>query len=108
MKFSRLGKIVQNIVELAVQVCSTIGWIGRLVIFKILYCKQWLVKWCIIHLLGTDYSEKEDSCEKCVSDFAEFRGCECLNDRDCDVLEILTEECFDCKDKAFQSCEQGD
>ena len=51
-----------------------------------------------------DENDKVDSCYKCVSDFDEAGGCECIENEDCDQLKLIPEGCFNCGDEAVKYC----
>ena len=53
----------------------------------------------------TEKSKEADSCEKCVSTFAENGGCECMKKEDCDQLGLIPKGCFKCGDVATKYCD---
>ena len=61
----------------------------------------------LISILTGD--ESEDFCDRCISDFDEAGGCECMEDNDCDqfsqiFVDQFSDECFKCRDKAIKYC----
>ena len=55
--------------------------------------------------LITETSKELDSCEKCVSTFAEDGGCECMKKEDCDQFGLISKGCFKCGDIAMEYCD---
>ena len=43
-------------------------------------------------------------CNKCVSEFAENGGCDCMNNVNCDVNTIIPEGCYSCGNEALEYC----
>ena len=50
-------------------------------------------------------NDEEAFCDKCVKDFDEVGGCECIDNDDCDQLSLIPEGCFICGQKAMKYCE---
>ena len=55
--------------------------------------------------LITETSKEADSCEKCVSTFAEDGGCECMKKEDCDQFGLIPKGCIKCGDIAMEYCD---
>ena len=58
-------------------------------------------------VMSTDSSGGEaekDVCDKCVTDFAEAGGCECIKNEECNQLSLIPEGCFACGGKAIEYC----
>ena len=55
-------------------------------------------------LLSGD-NDEEAFCYKCVKDFDEAGGCECMANNDCDQLSLIPEGCFICGQYIAKYCD---
>ena len=46
----------------------------------------------------------ESDCNKCVSEFDDNGGCDCMNNPSCDVSTLIPEGCYHCGDEAAKYC----
>ena len=58
-----------------------------------------------LFFLITETRKEADSCEKCVSTFAEDGGCECMKKEDCDQFGQIPKGCVKCGDVAMEYCD---
>ena len=59
---------------------------------------------CYLFLLPLLCFSLVSECNQCVSEFAEKRGCDCMQSESCDVTALIPEGCFHCGDKAMAYC----
>ena len=64
-----------------------------------LKCGDKAIKYC-----ASEASVEFEYCEKCVSDFTQAGGCDCMKKEDCDQFKLIPEGCSKCGDQAINHC----
>ena len=64
-----------------------------------LECGDKAIKYC-----SSDGAVIFKYCEKCVSDFTEAGGCDCLKMEDRDLSNIISQGCYKCEGRAIKLC----
>ena len=49
-------------------------------------------------------TEAQDPCNKCISDFDDAGGCECLKKDGCNPASLIPSGCYSCGEKAIKFC----
>ena len=49
-------------------------------------------------------TEEQDPCNKCISDFDDAGGCECLKKDGCNPASLIPSGCYSCGEKAIKFC----
>ena len=44
------------------------------------------------------------NCDKCISDFSDAGGCECIKKEDCNQLSLVPDGCLPCGEQAIEHC----
>ena len=57
----------------------------------------WPKIWKSFKFIDVENRRNVDPCEKCSDDFFKNRGCECLENIDCDPVDHLPERCLICE-----------
>ena len=64
-----------------------------------LTCGDKAIKYC-----ASEASVVFEYCKKCVSDFTEAGGCDCMKNEGCDQFKLIPEGCSKCGDQAMKYC----
>jgi len=57
-----------------------------------------------VSIIVEETTEVQDPCNKCISDFDDAGGCECLKKDGCNPASLIPSGCYSCGEKAIKFC----